>query len=115
MLALLLFVVFGLGFAYFATQNVSSVAIHFGTTTVSGVPLYIIVLTALATGLLIASIFYVIKSFSMHMATSRLSRELTDVKKENIELTRDNHKLELENTKLKAKNGDEPQVDEDSI
>lgn len=115
MLALLLFVVFGLGFAYFATQNISTVTIHFGTTTLDGVPLYIVVLAALAIGLLIASIFYVVKSFSMHMATSKLSRELSDIKKENVELTRENHKLELENTKLKAKNGDDKEVDEDSI
>lgn len=115
MLALFLFVVFGLGFAYFATQNVSPVAVHFGATSVSGLPLYILVLAALAVGLVIASIFYIIKSFSMHMATGKLSRELSDLKKENVALTKENHQLELENTKLKAKNGDEPQLDEDSI
>lgn len=115
MLALFLFIVFGIGFAYFATQNVSPVAVHLGATSISGLPLYVLVLAALVVGLVIASIFYMIKSFSAHMAMSKLSRDVSAAKKENIELTKENHKLELEITKLKAKNGDEPPLDEDSI
>lgn len=107
MLALLLFIIFGLGFGYFATLNTSLVTVHFGTYTLENVSLYILVLASLGVGVLYASLFYLYKSFSSKMAISKKERELASLKKENMELMKEMHQLELENTRLKTKTGEE--------
>jgi uncharacterized integral membrane protein len=111
MIALLLFVIFGFAFGYFATQNTSLVTINFGYGSLQHIPMYALVLAALAVGMLFATIFYIVKSFSFQLISNRLSKELHEVKKENIELVKVNHKLELANTKLLAKTGEESDTD----
>ncbi len=114
MLALILFILFGLLFSYFATLNTALVTIHFGIYTLDAIPLYILVLVSLGTGLLFAAIFYSLKSISSYFAFSKKSGELKNSNKEVVELTKKIHQLELENTKLKTKTGEE-QTDEDSL
>ena len=114
MLALLLFVGFGLLFGYFATQNTALVSINFGMGSFQQIPMYVLVLAALAIGMLFATIFYIIKLFAFQLAANRMTKELAQAKKEIMDLTKANHKLELANTKLATANGEEP-VDPDSI
>lgn len=114
MLALLLFVVFGFVFGYFATQNTNLVTVNFGLGSLPHVPMYMLVLAALSVGMLFATLFYIVKSFSFQHVTNRLTKELAEAKHENVELTKVNHKLELENTKLISAQGKES-VDSDSI
>lgn len=57
MAILLLTVVFGILFAFFATQNTSFVNIRFGQYLLTGMPIYLVVLMSLLVGLFIASIF----------------------------------------------------------
>ena len=114
MLALLLFVGFGLLFGYFATLNTMQVGINFGAGSLQHIPMYVLVLAALAVGMLFATIFYIIKLFSYQLASNRMTKELSEAKKEIMNLTKMNHKLELANTKLATANGEEP-VDPDSI
>ncbi|MBP9813612.1 LapA family protein [Candidatus Woesebacteria bacterium] len=114
MLALLLFVGFGLLFGYFATLNTALVSINFGLGSLQQIPMYVLVLVALAVGMLFATIFYIIKLFSYQLSSNRLAKELAEAKKEIVELTKANHKLELANTKLATANGEDP-VDPDSI
>lgn len=114
MTALILFILFGLLFSYFATLNTALVTIHFGIYILNAIPIYLLVLVSLTIGLLFATIFYSLKSISSYFAFSKKSGELKTSKKEIIELTKKIHQLELENTKLKTKTGEE-QTDEDSI
>ncbi len=114
MLALLLFVGFGLLFGYFATLNTALVSINFGMGSLQQIPMYVLILVALAIGMLFATIFYLIKLFSYQLANNRLTKELAEAKKEIVDLTKANHKLELANTKLASANGEDP-VDPDSI
>jgi uncharacterized integral membrane protein len=114
MVALILFVVFGFVFAYFATQNTSLVTIYFGSASLTPIPMYALVLAAVAIGMLFATLFYVVKSLSFQLTSSKLTKELAEAKKENIELTRQNHKLELANAKLLAKAGEDA-IDPDSL
>jgi uncharacterized integral membrane protein len=113
MIALILFIVFGLFFSYFATLNTSAVTINFSIYTIHNVPLYIVVLASVSLGIIFASIFYVVKSISYKFAFGQRNKEISHKNKEIADLTKQVHELEIENTKLKTKSGDS--VDEDSI
>ena len=105
MWTLILFIVFGLGFGFFATQNTNLITVHFGLTNVAEAPLYVVVLTSLGIGVLLVSIFYLIKSISMGIALNKKEKELANFKKENAELLKELHQVELENSKLKGITG----------
>lgn len=114
MIALVLFILFGLLFGYFATINTTLASVHFGTTSINSVPMYVIVLASFAIGVLFAAMFYTLRSISAKLAVSKKEKELADAKEEAIHLTKKIHELEIENAKLQTKNGDVPQ-DEDSL
>ncbi len=114
MLALFLFISFGLIFGYFATLNTAASSISFGVYTFEQVPLYLIVIASFAIGVLFSSIFYMLQSVSARLILGKKGKELESEKKEVAELMKRVHQLELENTKLKAKHGD-IEEDEDSL
>lgn len=114
MIALILFVLFGLVFGYFSTLNTLSTSIHFGFTSISHIPLYMVVLSAFAIGVLFTSIFYTLRSISTRMSWNKKEKELLAVKEESVLLTKKIHVLEIENAKLKTKTG-ESETDDDSL
>lgn len=114
MVALSLFIAFGLLFGYFATLNTGVVSINFGLTTLKAVPLYVLVLLSLGLGVLFASLFYAFKSLGIKFFLGKKEGELALAKKEVAELTKRVHQLDIENTKLKVKNGEETD-DENSL
>lgn len=114
MIALLLFIVFGLFFGYFATLNTSLVAIHFGAMSVPQIPMYVLVILSFALGVVFASLFYFVKYVAVQFAVRKSDQKLDENKKTSAELLKKIHQLELENTKLKTKNGISD-VDDDSI
>lgn len=114
MVALILFIIFGLFFGYFSTLNTSLVSIHFGTYTLSQIPMYVLVISSFAVGVLFASLFYFVKYIAVQFAIRKSGQELDENKKTSAELLKKIHQLELENTKLKTKNGDTG-ADDDSI
>ncbi|OGM12873.1 hypothetical protein A3A76_00615 [Candidatus Woesebacteria bacterium RIFCSPLOWO2_01_FULL_39_23] len=113
MITLIVTVILGLGFAYFATQNTSSISIFFGRYSIPNAPLYLVTLVPLLIGILVAFLIYITRDLSARLTEGEMQDELKRLKTENSELTKEVHKLELENTKLKASNGDE--FDENSI
>jgi uncharacterized integral membrane protein len=113
MLALLLFIAFGLLFGYFATLNTSLVSVSFGAYTLANTPMYLLILASLGIGVLFAMLFNFFRSLGTGLQIGRLEKEVADAKKEAAELTKKNHQLELENTRLKAEGGE--QADDDSL
>lgn len=114
MIALILFVTFGLLFAIFATNNTSLVTITFGQFISYSMPLYIALLITFVFGLLLSSIFYFLKSVTTRFTFRKFKMERKETKDEIAELTKRIHKLELENEELKAKNGTE-NIDTESL
>ncbi|KKQ42932.1 MAG: hypothetical protein US60_C0010G0021 [Microgenomates group bacterium GW2011_GWC1_37_8] len=112
MLVLVLVIIFGVAFSYFATQNTGGITIYLGSYTLGNIPLYLVVLGSMAICLSIAGLIYLLKNLSSSLTISEKESELRDVKKELAEITKHAHKLELENTKLKAKAGIEDFDDE---
>jgi uncharacterized integral membrane protein len=115
MLALILFIIFGLMFGYFATLNTSLVSIHFGTSSIDNVPIYLLVLASLGVGVVFGALFYSMRAISSWLAWGKKEKEISVAKKEVSDLTRRVHQLEIENAKLKIKNGDEDETDEESL
>ncbi len=114
MLTLILIVIFGLGFGYFATQNTSVVFINFWEYSSPPVPVYLIILISIGIGILLTMIFNFLKWFSSSRKLSKKERDLQKTESEVNELTKEVHKLQLENTKLEAQLG-KSDIDEDSI
>lgn len=112
MLALILFIAFGFAFGYFATQNTALVSVHFGQSSLSNIPMYLLVLASFGIGIIFTALFYFFKSIPGMFAFGKKVKELSQAKKETTELAKRIHELELENTKLRAKNGDEDTDDE---
>lgn len=114
MISLVLIVLFGLVFGYFATQNTQAVTLTFWEYSVPGVPLYWVVIGSLATGLLLTTIVGLITAWSAKHTIHKKEHELKKAEEEKTELTKRVHKLELENVKYKTESGTED-TDENSI
>jgi cell division protein FtsL len=114
MLALFLFLAFGLLFGYFATLNTATSAVSFGAYTLEQVPMYVIVLLSLGIGVVVSSIFYIVQSFSTRLMMAKKEKELEEKERANAEYLKTIHKLELENERLKTVHGDKHD-DEDSL
>ena len=102
MLALFLFVVFGLGMALFATQNTGLVHLTIGGFLFSGIPIYVIVLASLLVGILVSWLISLVNSFStsftIHGKESQIRRAQHTIE----ELRQDKTALEKENIRLKG-------------
>jgi len=111
MLVLVLVILFGVAFSYFATQNTGTTTIYIGKFSFQ-LAMYLVVLGSMAVSFLIAGLIYLLRSLSSSLTISEKENELKNAKKELAESTKQLHKLELENTKLKAKAGIEDFDDE---
>lgn len=106
MKVLILILIFGIGAAYFATQNTALTTLYFGRYAVEKVPQYFIVLGAILVGLLVASLFTALDYISTKQAISHKDEEIKSAKQTVAELTRDIHQLKLENAELTATHGE---------
>lgn len=114
MIALVLFIIFGLTFAYFATENTIPTAITLGGFQIIQIPVYVLVLVTFAFGLLTGGLFGVLRYLFYGRARKHDKDELHKSKQEVVTLTKQIHKLELENTRLRTKLGEE-NADDDSL
>ena len=105
MLALLLFIVFGLCFGYFATLNTTLVSINFGFQTISHIPIYVLIIVSFALGVILASVLYSIKSLALRALVHKKESEYEESQKMAAEYLKKAHQVELENAKLKGKKG----------
>ncbi|MBI2596350.1 DUF1049 domain-containing protein [Candidatus Daviesbacteria bacterium] len=103
---IILAVIVGLGIGYFATQNTNQISLYFGPYAVSNTPLYLVVISALLMGLLLAWIFSLVNSFSSKITLHGKENKIKEDEKTIAELTKEIHQLELDNTRLKEKSGE---------
>lgn len=102
MATLIVMVILGLGFAYFATQNTSSVIVNI-LNNPFGLPIYMVVLGSLLLGLLISAIINVFDGlssmFEIHNRDTKIQQKQQTVE----QLSRRVHDLEMENSRLKGR------------
>lgn len=114
MIAIIITVIFGLIFAYLATQNTTTISIYAWNYAIHGAPIYLVILLSLAIGLLLATLIYSLKSITTSLKLGSKDDQLKKARQEITDLTKEVHKLEIENTKLKAEMGHED-TDDDSL
>jgi putative membrane protein len=104
MSGLIILIVFGIGIGLFSTQNTQSASITFANYTFRNIPMYLIILGAILSGIFVSwiiSLFGFVSSFfTLHGKESKIKES----KKEIANLTKRLHELELENERLKAEN-----------
>jgi uncharacterized integral membrane protein len=103
MLVLLIAVIFGLAFGYFATQNTAPVTIRIADFALEGVPLYLVAVGSLLLGLFIAWILYVARSVSSTVTIYRKNHAMRRAEHTAADLEQRVHDLEVENERLKTK------------
>jgi hypothetical protein len=114
MLALFLFLAFGLLFGYFATLNTSVASVYFGANISYTIPMYVIILLSLGVGVIVSSLFYILKTFSEKMVIGKKDKEIEQINAQKSDLLKRVHTLELDNARLKTKAGEEIE-DDDSL
>lgn len=105
MFALIVLVVFGIGVAFFATQNTQTVSVTLANYPISGIPLYLIVLGSLLLGFVVSWILSFFGVISSALKLHGKESTIKDANKQISELTKRVHQLELENERLKAESG----------
>lgn len=107
MITLILIILVGGVFVYLAQNNLAQVTLHVGSTVISNLPLFYVIIGSILTGLIVAYLIHLVNSifvsFSMHGKDSKIKQ----AKNEIAELIKRVHQLELENEKLKN-NSSEP-------
>ena len=111
MLSLLILIIFGLGAAYFATQNTGLVHLIFGNYLFSGIPLYVVIIGAMLLGVFISWLLSMINSVSSFMTLHSKDSMINEERKKVNELKKKNEELSLELARLKGK--EREHVDED--
>lgn len=100
---LIIAVIFGLWFTFFATQNSVPVSLQFGGYAVAGVPLYAIALGSLLVGLLISWVINMLEGASSFFKIASKDHSLHKMDDELDKLKAKIQELEVENAELKGK------------
>ncbi|HZQ29959.1 MAG TPA: lipopolysaccharide assembly protein LapA domain-containing protein [Patescibacteria group bacterium] len=105
MFALIVLVVFGIGVAYFATQNTQATSITLLSYHVRSVPLYLVVLGSLLLGFVVSWLLSLVGVISSALKIHGRDSTIKDSNKQIAELTKRVHQAELENERLKGESG----------
>lgn len=105
MFALIVLFIFGIGVAFFATQNTQPISLTFANYSLAGIPVYIIVLISLVLGFAISWIISLFDVISSSFKIRGKENKIKDSNKQINELTKKVHQLELENERLKGESG----------
>ncbi len=102
MFTLILLVVLGLVFGYFATQNTQSVPVTLANTTLTDVPLYILLGITLLIGFGISWVINILDSITAAFKLRGKDKTIKNAKATVGELEKRVSELEVENAKLKG-------------
>lgn len=101
---LIIAVLVGIAFTYFAVQNATGVILQLGSYSFGPLPLYMIALGALLLGLILSWIIHLIQSASAAILISGKEHQIQDNQKTLNQLELRIHDLEAENARLRALN-----------
>lgn len=103
MFTLILLVLIGLSFGYFATQNTMNIPVNIAGMVYEHVPLYVVLGITLLVGLALSWIISMIDSIYTSMTLRGKDNVIKDTKRSNNELVKQVRQLELENAKLRGR------------
>jgi hypothetical protein len=101
MITLILILLTGAIFVYLAQNNLTQITLHLGSTVITNIPLFYVIIGSLLTGLIVAYLIHLVNSifvsFSMHGKDTAIKHGKSEI----VDLTKRIHQLELENERLK--------------
>ena len=103
MLVLIVAVIFGVAFGYFATQNTTPITIRVTDYALEEVPLYLVILGSLFVGLFVAWILYLARSVSSTLTIHGKDHAVKKAQQTAVSLEQRVHELEAENAQLKTR------------
>lgn len=107
---LIIAVLIGLGFGYFATQNTIGVTVNIAQYSWSSVPLYIVAVGSLLVGLFAAWILSLVDWAASFFAISNRDHQIKKDSRAIEELSHKVKSLEVENARLRGREGTDPIV-----
>src|SRR4051794_15652727 len=102
MLSLLILIIFGLGMAYFATQNTGIVHVTLANYAIQNIPLYGLVLGSVILGIFISSLISMVNAISSNLKFRGKETQLREANRTIESLKKENNALHRENTHLKT-------------
>lgn len=114
MITLIALAIFGLGAAYFATQNTTPVTVTIGTYLWPNIPLYLLIIGSFLLGIAICWVASSADRLSTALTLRHDKKLIQELEQKVTDRTKRIHELELENTKIKGKSG-RPTVDDTSL
>lgn len=103
-------VLFGLWFAYIATQNTAGLTLHFGGYSFRNIPVYGVLLGSFLVGLFVSWFLSAIGWVSSALTIRGKDSRINQAEKTITSLKRQIHDLEIENTVLKEESRRKPEV-----
>ncbi len=113
MLSLILAILFGLSITFFAFQNSASTPIVIGSFFLPSVPVYLVVIVSMLTGILMAWFISAIEGMSHMMNVRRKDNLIRDDRKSMVQMEEKIKRLEAENANLKQQRDPKEVVVED--
>lgn len=111
MFTLILLVIIGLSFGYFATMNTMTIPVNIAGVTYNDVPLYIVLGITLLLGLALSWVISMVDSVYTSMAFRGKDRAIRDRERTVDSLSKQVHDLEVENAKLRGRLDEEHERD----
>ncbi len=112
MLNIILLIIFGLGIAFFATQNTQAIILNFMDYRIPNIPVYMVVIVSLLLGLFIGWLLNMVNAFGTFFTIRGKESVITKSNHTIEELNTKIHGLELENARLKGKTEEHEDVQE---
>ncbi len=110
MATLILAILLGLAFSYFATQNTQGISLAPWQYSFANIPLYVVILGALLLGVAIAVLFSLLSSISTALTLRGKDNEIQKNRSSVQELQERVHELEVENARLKGEEVEEKET-----
>lgn len=102
MVTLIIAVIFGLVFSFFAIQNSVLVPLSFLGYRFTQIPLYVVILSSLFMGLFIAFLISLVRDLSALLLLRQKDSKIRQTNQTISQLTKRIHDLEIENAKIKG-------------
>lgn len=99
---LILTVILGLGFAFFATQNIAPVVVNFANYSFN-LPLYLVVIFSILVGLFLSLVISLFENISASLTIWGKEAKINQAKEKIAKLNKQIDQLERENIELKSK------------
>ena len=110
MATLIILTLFGLGMAYFATQNTGLIHLTVANFYSDGIPLYIVIIGSMLLGIFISWLISLVNSFTASFKMRKIHAQIRDANRTIDELTKKNTELLQKNAQLQEQ---DEQVTED--